>query len=80
MGAGSLVGSAALTFAGAPSERRLATAGAALGFCLIALGISTSYPLGVALMTLAGIASAVFIVSTNTRLQLLSPRRLRARS
>lgn len=77
MAAGSLVGSAALTFAGAPSERRLATA--ALGFCLIALGISTSYPLGVALMTLAGIAGAVFTVSTNTRLQLLSPRRLRGR-
>lgn len=79
MAAGSLLGAAALTVARAPSERRLATAGAALGGCLIALGISSSYPLSVALMALAGIAGATFTVSTNTRLQLLSPPRLRGR-
>ena len=79
MAAGALVGAAALTFAGEPSERRLAAAGGGLGCCLIALGLSSSYPLSVALMAIAGVAGAAFTVSANTRLQLLSPPQLRGR-
>ncbi|MGC9221291.1 MAG: MFS transporter [Solirubrobacteraceae bacterium] len=79
MAAGSLVGAATLTFARTPSERRLVVAGVSLGLCLIALGISTSYPVSVALMALAGLAGGMFSVSANSRLQLLSPPRLRGR-
>lgn len=79
MAAGALVGAVALTFAGKPSELRIALAGAGLGCCLVALGFSTSYPLSVALMVIAGLAGATFTVSANTRLQLLSPPRLRGR-
>lgn len=79
MAAGALIGAVALTFAGEPSELRIAVAGGGLGCCLIALGFSTSYPVSVVLMVIAGIAGAAFTVSANTRLQLLSPPRLRGR-
>ena len=77
--AGSLAAAVALAFAREPSERRLAVTGAGLGICLVAIGLSSSYPLTIALMALAGLAGATFTISANSRLQLLSPGHLRGR-
>jgi len=78
-GAGALVAGLALALLGGASERRLVGAGAVLGLVLVMLGLSHSYVLSLVLMGLAGVSGTVFTTTANTRLQLLSPDRLRGR-
>jgi MFS family permease len=52
---------------------------AALGAALVALGLSRSYPASLAILAAAGIAGVVASITANTRLQLLTPDRLRGR-
>ena len=78
-GAGALVAGLALALLGGANERRLVGAGAVLGLVLVLLGLSHSYVLSLVLMGLAGVSGTVFTTTANTRLQLLSPDRLRGR-
>jgi hypothetical protein len=79
LGAGSLVASIAVTRNQRASELRLVIGGIALGATLVALGLSRSYPLSLVILGLAGIAGVVTSITANTRLQLLTPNRLRGR-
>jgi predicted MFS family arabinose efflux permease len=78
-GAGALIAGLGLVVWGGGNERRLVTAGGLLGVVLLLLGMSRSYPVSLALMGLAGLTGTVFTTTANTRLQLLSPDRLRGR-
>ncbi len=78
-GAGALIAGLGLVAWGGGNERRLVTAGGLLGVVLLLLGMSHSYPVSLALMGLAGLTGTVFTTTANTRLQLLSPDRLRGR-
>ena len=78
-GAGALLAGLGLVVIGVGNDRRLVGAGVGLGMVLVLLGVSHSYPLSLALMGLAGLSGTVFTTTANTRLQLLSPDRLRGR-
>jgi MFS family permease len=79
LGAGALVAAVVLSGTHTASTRRMGLGGGILGLALLGLGLSGSYPLSLVLMVVAGAAGAVFTVTANTRLQLLSPGRLRGR-
>jgi len=79
LGAGSLVAALAVARDQRATERRLVIGGVALGVTLVALGLSSSYGLSLALLVLAGAAGVVTSITANTRLQLLTPNRLRGR-
>jgi hypothetical protein len=50
-----------------------------LGAVLVALGLSRSYPLSLALLAAGGFAGLVATITANTRLQILVPDELRGR-
>jgi len=79
LGAGSLVAAVAVARDQRASELRLVVGGAALGLSLVALGLSRSYPLSMVILGVAGLAGVVASVTANTRMQLLTPNRLRGR-
>ncbi len=79
IGAGSLVGAIVLARDRRATETRLAIGGVALGLVLVALGLTHSYPISLALLGLGGVAGIVTSITANTRLQLLTPDRLRGR-
>lgn len=79
LGAGSLVAAVAVARDQRASERRLLLGSIALGAALVALGLSRSYPTSLAILAAAGIAGVVTSITANTRLQLLTPDRLRGR-
>jgi MFS family permease len=79
LGAGSLLAAIALTRDQRASEHRLMAGAAALGGILVALGLSTSYPLSLALLAAGGFTGLVATITANTRLQLLVPDELRGR-
>lgn len=79
LGAGSLVAAVAVARDQRASERRLLLGSIALGAALVALGLSRSYPTSLAILAAAGIAGVVASITANTRLQLLTPDRLRGR-
>ena len=79
LGAGSLVAAVAVAHDQRATERRLVIGAVALGVTLVALGLSGSYGLSLAVLVLAGVAGVVTSVTANTRLQLLTPNRLRGR-
>ncbi|SDO97841.1 Predicted arabinose efflux permease, MFS family [Arthrobacter sp. ok909] len=78
-GAGSLVAGIGLVVVGGSNDRRMIVSGAVLALILILLGISQSYPVSLGLMALAGLSGTVFTTTVNTRLQGLTPDRLRGR-
>jgi predicted MFS family arabinose efflux permease len=78
-GAGSLVAGIGLVVVGGSNDRRMIISGAVLAVILILLGISQSYPVSLGLMALAGLSGTVFTTTVNTRLQGLTPDRLRGR-
>lgn len=78
-GAGALVAALSLVALRGGSERRIVVAGAVIALVLVLLGWSRSYPLSIALMTLAGAGATVFTTTANTRLQMLVPAQLRGR-
>ncbi len=79
LGIGSMLG--ALFVAGRQKPTRKFIYGFALAFGLLDIGVSFSrnYTLTVVLLLVLGIASIVYIASTNTSLQTNSPMRLRGR-
>ncbi len=79
LGAGSLVAGIVLASDRRPSERRLALGGLGLGGLLVALGLSPTYALSLALMVVAGFAGVVASVTANTLLQVRTPDVLRGR-
>ena len=79
MGVGALGASAALAYSRKASESRLLGAAGALGALLVLLGLSPWYGASVVLVGLGGLAATVFMITANTRLQTLSPDRLRGR-
>ncbi len=79
IGAGSLVGAIVLARDRRATETRLAIGGVALGLVLVALGLTRSYPVSLLLLGLGGVAGIVTSITANTRLQLLTPDRLRGR-
>lgn len=78
-GAGALFAGVGLILLRRTSDRILIVSAAVLAADLIALGLSRSYPMGLALMGLAGLSGTVFTTTANTRLQLLTPDPLRGR-
>lgn len=78
-GAGSLVAGIGLVVVGGSSERRIIVSGGTLALMLVLLGLSRSYPVSLGLMALAGLSGTVFTTTVNTRLQGLTPDRLRGR-
>ncbi len=79
LGAGSLVAALVLVRNQNATDRRLTIGASVLGLTLVALGLSTSYLLSLALLGFAGAAGIVTSVTANTRLQLLTPNHLRGR-
>ncbi len=79
LGAGSLVGAVLLASNRNASERRLTLGGLALGIVLVLLGLVHSYVAALLLLAVGGFAAIVASVTTNTRLQLLTPDALRGR-
>ena len=79
MGVGALGASVALAYSRNASEVRLLGAAGALGGMLVLLGLSPWYGVSVVLVGLGGLAATVFMITANTRLQILSPDRLRGR-
>ena len=79
IGAGSLAGAVVLARDRRATETRLAIGGVALGLDLVALGFTHSYPVSLLLLGLGGVAGIVTSITANTRLQLLTPDRLRGR-
>lgn len=79
LGAGSLVAAVGLARNQRASEGRLVFGGVALGLSLVALGLSRSYPLSLLILVFAGAVGVVASITANTRLQLLTPDRLRGR-
>jgi len=79
LGAGSLVAAIAMARNQRASEGRLIIGGVALGLSLAALGLSRSYLVSLAILVVAGAVGVVASITANTRLQLLTPNRLRGR-
>jgi len=79
MGLGTLGASLALAYSPHASESRLLAAAGALGAALVLLGLSPWYGVSVIVVGLGGFAGIVFMITANTRLQTLSPDRLRGR-
>ncbi len=79
LGAGSLVAAVAATRDQRASEGRLIIGGIALGATLVALGLSHSYPISLIVLGFAGFAGVVASITANTRLQILTPDRMRGR-
>ncbi|HUY47793.1 MAG TPA: MFS transporter [Streptosporangiaceae bacterium] len=79
LGAGSLAAAVILARDQRATEHRLMAGGVALGGVLVALGLSRSYPLSLALLAAGGAAGMVATITANTRLQLLVPDELRGR-
>lgn len=79
LGAGSLAAALVLALDQRPSEHRLMAGAVALGGVLVALGLSRSYALSLALLAAGGFAGLVATITANTRLQLLVPDELRGR-
>jgi MFS family permease len=78
-GAGSLLAGAGLIVLGVGGRRRVVAAAAVLAVVLVALGVSRSYPVSLALMVLAGISGTVYTTTANSTLQREVPDRLRGR-
>ncbi len=78
-GAGSLAAGVGLVVVGGSSERRMITSGGVLALTLVLLGVSRVYLVSLGLMMLAGLSGTVFTTTVNTRLQGLTPDRLRGR-
>ncbi len=78
-GAGSLGAGILLMRSRDATEGRLALGGIALGVVLVLLGLSSWYGVSLVLMVAAGLSGIVATVTTNTRLQLLTPDELRGR-
>ncbi|GAB2732624.1 MFS transporter [Sinomonas soli] len=78
-GAGSLLAGAGLIVLGVGGRRRMVAAAAVLAVVLVALGVSRSYPVSVALMVLAGVSGTVYTTTANSTLQRAVPDRLRGR-
>jgi hypothetical protein len=78
-GAGALLAAVFIARQRAATERGLVAWAIGLGGVLVFIGLSSSYPLSLALLGVAGAVTVVTTVTANTRLQLLSPDHLRGR-
>jgi MFS family permease len=79
LGAGSLIGAIIQTRNSNASEKRIILSGIALGISILLLGLSHSYLLSLILLAIAGFAGIIASVTTNTRLQLITPDKFRGR-
>ncbi|MHB8443344.1 MAG: MFS transporter [Patescibacteria group bacterium] len=79
LGAGSLIGAIIQTRNSNASEKRIILGGIALGISLLLLGLSHSYILSLLLLVIAGFSGIIASVTTNTRLQLITPDKFRGR-
>jgi hypothetical protein len=52
---------------------------AVFGFCMIAFGVSTSYPLSLSLLALSGAVDYISVVIRHTLVQVLTPERMLGR-
>ncbi len=79
LGAGSLIGAIIQARNSNASEKRIILGGIALGISLLLLGLSHSYLLSLILLAIAGFSGIIASVTTNTRLQLITPDKFRGR-
>ncbi len=79
LGAGSLIGAIIQAKNNNASERRIVIGGIALGLSILLLGFSHSYILSMFLLVIAGFAGIITSVTTNTRLQIITPDKYRGR-
>jgi predicted MFS family arabinose efflux permease len=79
-GVGSLVGALAMASrAGRPNPRRLAVLAMIFGALSVALAVTPTLPLALALLPFVGAAGIAFSITGNSTLQLISPSRMRGR-
>jgi MFS family permease len=79
LGAGSLVSGLFLMRSRVPDERRLIAGAVGMGAMIVALGLSSSFGVSLAVMALAGMSGIMATVTANTRLQVLSSNEYRGR-
>lgn len=79
-GLGSLVAGLGLAYTRAQSQRSVFWGGAALATTLAALSLSRNLPLSLVLLALTGISAVLYSTSTQTRLQVIVPDKLRGRT
>ena len=79
LGIGSLLAALAIAYTRRAGERQILLGAGVFSLLLILVGLSRWFALTLPLLVLLGFAAIIFSASANTRLQLLSPGRLRGR-
>ena len=79
LGIGSLLAALAIAYTRRAGERQILMGAGVFSLLLILVGLSRWFALTLPLLVLLGFAAIIFSASANTRLQLLSPGRLRGR-
>lgn len=79
LGVGSLVGAIVQTRENSVSEKRIIGGGIVLGITLLLLGFSHSYIFSLIVLMIAGFSGMIATITTNTRLQLITPDKFRGR-
>jgi MFS family permease len=79
LGIGSLLAALAIAYTRRAGERQILMGAGVFSLLLILVGLSRWFAVTLPLLVLLGFAAIIFSASANTRLQLLSPGRLRGR-
>ena len=79
LGIGSLLAALAIAYTRRAGERQILLGAGVFSLLLILVGLSRWFAVTLPLLVLLGFAAIIFSASANTRLQLLSPGRLRGR-